>query len=229
EKLATYLLCASEIDFNGGNVTAYYKGEKLLSRNPHKGDNVFFTFGKDLLNFDKDLTNFGHFQRFLDNVLIDDVYGKKIGLFYETEEMGHSTFGITFIRFDGKEFELGFDYRHPKLKSNEDLHERFKEISHLHDVSLNIHKKIAPLYVDPNSTLIRNLSEAYRNVTGKKAEVITKGGISYSRALTNCVAFGPTFEGDNPNTHKPNEKITIETLYKAIIIYCEALRLLATS
>ncbi|RFB18014.1 M20 family peptidase [Bacillus sp. HNG] len=229
EKLASSLTGASKIEINDKNVTAYYIGEKQLSRNPYKGENVFFAFAEDLLSLGNEITNSSDFQRFIEYKLLDDVYGKKLGLFYETEEMGHSTFGITFITFDGNEYELGFDYRYPKLNSKIDLSEQFKEIGSIHGLSVIIHKKIAPLYVDPNSTLIRNLSEAYRNVTGKKAEVMTKGGISYSRALTNCVAFGPTFEGDNPNTHKPNEKIKIETLYKAIIIYCEAIRLLATS
>lgn len=229
DNLAPYLLGASKIEVYERNVTAYYEGEKLLSRNPHKGENVFFTFGKDLLRLGQKLTNISQFQRFIEHVILDDIYGKKIGLFYETEEMGHSTLGITFITFDGEKFELGFDYRYPKLKSSLDLNNKFDLIGRIHNVSVNIHKKIDPLYVDSSSTLIRKLGEAYRNVTGKKAEVITKGGISYSRAMTNCVAFGPTFEGDNPNTHKPNEKIRIETLYKAIIIYCEAIRLLATS
>ena len=62
---------------------------------------------------------------------------------------------------------------------------------------------------------------------GEEAELISKGAASYARTLKEGVAFGPTLIGDVPNSHKANENIKIETLEKAIEIYCNAIYLLA--
>lgn len=52
-----------------------------------------------------------------------------------------------------------------------------------------------PLYVPPESPLIKKLQKAYTEVTGRKADLISIGGGTYSRYIDNTVAFGRYFPG----------------------------------
>ncbi|RHW42838.1 M20 family peptidase [Neobacillus notoginsengisoli] len=228
DELVSLLQGADQVTISGKEVTALYRGEKTLSRNPHKGKNAFYKFANDFIGVEGLNENSSKFTRLTESFLLDDVFGKKIGLFLEDPKMGLSTFGIPFVAYDGNTFEIAFDYRFPKGQTFHSALETLETFSSRNRLSLSIEKTKEHLYVDPGSELIGVLKKAYEEVTGENAHCLTKGGISYARALENGVAFGPTFEGDCPNTHKPNECIRIETFYKAIIIYCEALRLLAS-
>ncbi|MFJ5621657.1 Sapep family Mn(2+)-dependent dipeptidase [Peribacillus loiseleuriae] len=228
ESLKNLLLEADEVIISNQTVTAFYKGEKTLSRNPQKGQSGFFKCSKDLVGIREGIRNAEEFIRLLETFFLEDVYGKKMGLFHEDQEMGISTMGIPYVVYDGDHFEVAFDYRFPKGQTLDLAIETLQSFSDQNHLDLIIHKTHDLLYVEPDSKLIRTLQQAYIAVIGENAGCITKGGISYARALENGVAFGPTFIGDHPNTHKPNERIRIETLYKAIIIYCETLRLLAS-
>ncbi|HEY8541622.1 MAG TPA: dipeptidase PepV, partial [Pseudothermotoga sp.] len=53
----------------------------------------------------------------------------------------------------------------------------------------------APLFVSPDSELIKMLSEVYTDVTGERAQLLTTGGGTYARAVPCGVAFGPLLPG----------------------------------
>ncbi|MEH7502484.1 Sapep family Mn(2+)-dependent dipeptidase [Neobacillus drentensis] len=228
ENLKNLLCHAEEVTILNQIITVVYRGEKTLSRNPHKGENAFFKFAKDLIRLQDVISNTHEFSRLIENYFLEDVCGEKIGLYQEDLEMGTTTFGIPFVTYDGTTFEIAIDYRYPKGQTVDSALEKIQSFSRKHSWKFTSYKTQELLYVESNSKLIRTLQKAYKVVTGEDAELLTKGGISYARSLQNCVAFGPTFSGDHPNTHKPNERIRIKTLYKAIIIYCETLRLLVS-
>ena len=228
EKLLSVLILAEEVHVKGNCVIAVYKGDKLLSRNPHKGTNAIFKFAQDLIHIAADTKHAETLNNLIANYLINDTHGLKLGLFGEDEEMGLTTFAIPYLLYNGTEFEIGYDYRYPKTISETEARNNVKDFARQQHMDCTIVKEHNTLYHEPDSALIRTLKHAYRNVEGYEPNCITKGGISYARAADNCVAFGPTFENDVPNTHKPNEKIRLETLYKAIIIYCETIRLLVS-
>ena len=209
-------------------VIAFYKGEKALSRNPHKGENAIFKFSRDLFNMDLSVGNTGELKELLETYFHEDIHGKNIGLFLEDEEMGITTFSIPYLKIKDQRLEMAFDYRFPKGQTVEGAIADLTEFCQENGFEHSIYKTYKPLFVPQDSTLIKTLQRAYKNVTGETPECMTKGGISYSRALDNCVAFGPTMPGDVPNTHKANERIRLKSLHQAIIIYCETIRLLAT-
>lgn len=227
ENLKIHLKESTKIEDSEGHVIAHYEGDIAVSRNPHKGENAIFKLGRDLErlpdNHAFSICNIPH------SLLTEDVHGKDMGLYLVDQEMGETTISLPYMLYNEHECEIGFDYRYPKGLSREEIFQRLNAFADENKLQLTIHKEYDPLYVKPDSNLILKLQQAYKTVTGDYAECITKGGISYSRALDNCVAFGPTFENDVPNTHKPNERISIETMRKAIIIYCETIRLLAAS
>ncbi|MEH7111334.1 Sapep family Mn(2+)-dependent dipeptidase [Neobacillus niacini] len=228
EAMKSALSDADEIIISNQTITAIYKGDKALSRNPHKGKNAFFLFAKNMIHLKNELANGEKFFSLLESYLLEDIYGKKIGLFHQDSETGSTTMAIPYVTFDGQTFEIAFDYRFPKGQTLETATSALQRFCTEQRLSASIYKSLDLHYLQQDSRLICQLKQAYKSVTGNEAEGITKGGISYARVLKNGVCFGPTFPGDEPNTHMPNERIRIETLFKSIIIYCETIRLLAS-
>ena len=61
----------------------------------------------------------------------------------------------------------------------------------------------------------------------QRAQPITKAGASYARSLDCGVAFGATFESEDPRPHMANECMPVASLLKAIEIYAYSLQRLA--
>ncbi len=219
---------AEETVIAGSYIIAFYKGDKALSRNPHKGENALFRFAKDLMAIENANGSLLKLKKLLIKYFCNDIHGKNLGLFLEDKDMGITTFSIPYLLYQNKKLEIGFDYRYPKGQTSKVAKRKLENFCEKNNLNFTIYKEFELLYIHRESQLIQTLQQAYQNITGNTPECITKGGISYSRALQNCVAFGPTFPGDIPNTHKPNERIKLQTLYKAVTIYCETIRLLAT-
>ncbi|HBG7256415.1 M20 family metallopeptidase [Clostridioides difficile] len=224
ESLAYY----TEIEeLEEGKVLVRYTGERTLSRNPHRSYNCAFSLAKDLEKIKK-LNDKGVIIRdILNSYFTDDNHGKKLGIYKEDLDMGVSTICIMSIFLEKNELNMKIDFRYPKGISWEFITNRINEIGKKENLIVDIYEDLKLLYVKPDSELINKLSSAYKQGFGKKAELFTKGAASYARVLKNGVAFGPTIEGDNPNSHQANENISIDTLYKAIEVYIYALYSLA--
>lgn len=81
----------------------------------------------------------------------------------------------------------------------------------------------APLFVSPDSELIRILSDVYTDVTGEKAQLLTTGGGTYARAVPCGVAFGPLLPGRPETEHQPDERISLDDLILMTRIYAQLL------
>ncbi|WP_041081992.1 dipeptidase PepV [Thermotoga profunda] len=81
----------------------------------------------------------------------------------------------------------------------------------------------APLFVSPDSELIKMLSEVYTDVTGEKAQLLTTGGGTYARAVPCGVAFGPLLPGRPETEHQPDERIALDDLVLMTRIYAQLL------
>ncbi|HLQ83087.1 MAG TPA: Sapep family Mn(2+)-dependent dipeptidase [Pseudogracilibacillus sp.] len=229
QNLKRNLTEAKKVLIKNNFVTAFYEGTNILSRNPHKGNNILFNFIEDLSKIEQDIDLFAtNFFKIVNDYFCNDVYGSKIGLYTVDKEMGHTTLCLTYVLFNSKEFEIGFDYRYPKGITKHKVLETMEIFSKDNNIVLEIKDSKELLYVNPESKLIQGLSKGYKNITGETAYCLTKGGASYARVLDKGVAFGPSFRQDLPNSHKPNEKLRISTLKYAIAIYCESIRILAT-
>lgn len=92
---------------------------------------------------------------------------------------------------------------------------------------LKITRDSAPLYFPTDSVLVRTIVEAYREETGDDTPPATMGGGTYARAIPNTVSVGTCWEGDG-NAHETDERIAIESLFRASRIYAHILYKLAT-
>ena len=77
----------------------------------------------------------------------------------------------------------------------------------------------ARLYVSPEDPFLDLCRQAYREVTGREAKLLTKGGASYARVLKKGIAFGPCWPGEVSNQHSPNEQQSLSGLFRAMEVY----------
>jgi predicted dipeptidase len=227
DQLKEQLKEAESIVIDGEKAIVIYTGLRALSRNPHRGINALFKLGKDLNNLIELNAKGQYLRQLLNQYFLDDVNGEKVNLYDDDEEMGNTTLCLKNVDFSNDEIVIKFDFRYPKSSNKNHIKQTFAKIARDNNMQLTITKELDVHYVSPESELIKNLQVAYKNVTGEDAELFSKGGASYARVLQEGVVFGPTFSGDNTNTHKANENIKQQTLLKAIEIYCEAIYLLA--
>ncbi len=227
EGLKNLLSNHSNLYEEDGKIIVEYRGERALSRNPDRAYNSVFKFAKDLENISSLNSKGICFEHILNKYFTDGIYGEKVGLYVKDEEMGTSTCSIMNINYDEEGFTINFDYRYPKGISKESILNKFNKIADLEKVDISIFKDMNLLYVSPNHELIKELGRSYKEVFEEEPQLLSKGAASYARVLENGVAFGPTIEGDKPNSHEADENIRIETLFKAIEVYLYAIYNLA--
>ena len=81
-----------------------------------------------------------------------------------------------------------------------------------------------PLYLPKESSLIRLLSGAYEDITGKPCTLYSMGGGTYARQMFGKgVAFGASFSGFSSHAHDCNERASIENLKLHAQICLEAM------
>lgn len=218
---------AKNISVDDHRVTFVYEGISAIGRNPHKGDNAIFQFVRDFKDIDGLDTRGRELVNFLYRYFVDSIYGEKLGLYYKDEETGHTTNNLSYVLLTQNDYKISFDYRYPKGIDHVKIMKRLQEIGVENELELVIIREMPLLYVSSDSELISALKTAYQNITGDVPQLYSKGAASYARALTQAVAFGPTFPSEIVNCHKPNECIKVDDLMKALSIYAEAVRLLS--
>ena len=84
---------------------------------------------------------------------------------------------------------------------------------------------VEPLYFDVNTPMIKALKKAYEDVTGDhESQMEAIGGGTYAKAISNCIAFGCEFSGEDNHIHDANEKLDLESFKKQVAIYIEAIK-----
>lgn len=219
-ELKNYLSQEAQLKINGTQAAITYRGHRSLSRNPQRGENALWQLAKDLNGFPFAQSGMNQLLCYLSKYYTDDFYGKKLGIEEEDKEMGHTTICPMSVTQSQGWFHLNVDYRYHKSVSIEAVMEQLKGQV---DARVTILKQQDPLYVPTHSELIVSLQRAYRTVMQENAVALTKGGASYARVLDKGVAFGATFEGEQPNPHMPNEKMPLTSILRACEIYVHAL------
>lgn len=193
------------------------------SRNPHRVPNCMDKFMAVMRHVEGLDANSQCFIELLDNYFTESIDGAKLGLAYTDEEMGSTSCCVSSINLDEHGYNLDFDFRFPKGLTIEETRTQLQHLSQKYGVSI-IEQQYLPLsYLSPESELIQAMGKAYSEVTGMEAQCFSKSAASYARALSNGVAFGPTFPGDVAKVHEPNEQLSLESLRKAITIYVKLL------
>lgn len=93
--------------------------------------------------------------------------------------------------------------------------------------ALEIERDSPPLYFPLDHPLVKAICEVYTEETGETREPGVMGGGTYARAIPNTVSIGTCWEGDGA-AHETNERIAVESLFRASRIYASLFYRLAT-
>lgn len=227
EDLMEYAKQADTVRYEEELAVLIYRGKTSLSRNPQRGENALWKLCEDLCDYPFAQHGFCELLQYFKAYLLDDFYGAKSGLYHEDEEMGKTSICPMSFAMEGDIFHLYIDYRYIHGVDIVKAKEHIMDIVKPYQADFAVLKEKRMLYVPQASPLIQALKAAYEQVMHEEAGAFTKGGASYARTLDCGVAFGATFEGEDPKPHMPNEQMPLSSLLKACEIYYYALKKLA--
>ena len=153
--------------------------------------------------------------------------GKSIGVACHDAPSGSLTFNAGVVDLVDGRGDLTVDIRYPVTVDRESLLDKLRAAAAPYGITLTILHTQHPLYLDPESPMIRTLTSIYQEITGRYEEPIAIGGGTYARSMPNVVAFGPGIDGEPEMAHKADEYITIDRLETCARIYARAFMALA--
>ncbi|MCM1194311.1 MAG: Sapep family Mn(2+)-dependent dipeptidase [Firmicutes bacterium] len=164
--------------------------------------------------------------KFLSECLCDST-GKSWGIALSDEQSGNLTCNLGVLRTaDDGTFTATVDIRFPVSYDCDYMTNLLRE--HIPaEFSFNSWHISNPLYVPADSELVTTLMQVYNSLMNVNVEPIAIGGGTYSRCLSNCVAFGPLFPNEEQTIHMPNECIDLNNLKLMTELYMEAIYRLA--
>ena len=219
---------AESVEFNDNQVVIRYLGKTALSRNPQRGENAMWKLAEDFKEFDFAQNGFNDLIALINKYYVGHYYGEGAGIFHEDPNMGKTSVCPMLIEENNDGYDLKIDYRYINGVDIDEVRKHLDKCGKEFNATMDVYRTKRMLYVEEDSKLINSLKKAYETVMDEKAEVFTKGGASYARVMDHGVAFGATFDGEDPLCHMPNEHISIASLMKALEIYVYAFIEMAT-
>jgi succinyl-diaminopimelate desuccinylase len=140
---------------------------------------------------------------------------------------GPLSVNVGMVTADETGTRIGVDLRLPVTYKKEDAMRLLREKGDEYGLTMTEEDWLRSIYLPLDSPLATTLMAAYQKVTGDtETKPKLSGGATYARALDNCVAFGANFPNVETTEHMPNEYAPIDSLMKAMEIYCTALQAL---
>lgn len=202
---------------NDNLVTVF--GKSAHASKPYNGKNAIAIMLKALANINSNVESINFFNDYLG----EDYKGLKLFGDLADQKSGTLTINLGKIKLDPTKQELFFDIRIPVTIKKEEIVKKIKEKIKSYDLKYIEHDYLDSLYIKEDNFLVQTLLKVFKDVTGKDAAPLSTGGATYSRAIENCVAFGPVFPGEEKVEHQVNEYLKIESLFKCIEIYAKAI------
>lgn len=165
------------------------------------------------------------FVQFASTYIGLEVTGQTLGIAYKHSTYGEVTVNIGQLSIQRDQVSMVLDIRYPVGTNKVELIHSLQQIATQANINMAVMKDLPELYVEPESELIRRLSDAYEKVTGQPAELYTMAGGTYAKKLRNTgVIFGPTFPDSPPtNFHKADEHIRIDHMLRHAEVCTQAL------
>ncbi len=143
---------------------------------------------------------------------------------------GKLTVNLASLKMDDTATQIGIDMRVPVTIPLEEFRARMRHAVQQLGWRYEEYDHLEPLYISAESALVQTLCASYSAVMGHPCVPGASAGITYARAIPNCVPFGAHFPTRPYQAHMPNESIAMEDLLLASEIYAVSLlRLQQTS
>ena len=197
-------------------------GKPAHAQNPVAGVNAA-TYLADFLNATNFDTQGKEFLNGIATYLHLDPQGKLTKIACTDDVMGKLTSSPNIFVYEiNGEKKITINIRFPKGTDAETI---IKELEkNIPNVQVTAQEGIkGPHYVPVNDPLVQALLGSYEDHTGEKATEKTIGGGTYGRLFERGVAFGALFPGREDVMHQANEFMHVEDIYKATVIYADAI------
>ncbi|MDR1137410.1 MAG: Sapep family Mn(2+)-dependent dipeptidase, partial [Synergistaceae bacterium] len=207
----------------GNGVLVQVPGKSAHAMEPQKGENSIQKFLAALCSLD-----FGPPELHAELMKLGALFkmetdGTSLGIASSDDVSGALTCNLAAISFENGVIAVKGDVRYPVKTSGGFVVSGLEKSADEAGWDLEIARHSAPLFVPPDSVLVRTLLDAYETVTGERGAPISIGGGTYCKALPNAVSFGATFPRDEDTAHRPNEYLTLDSMRKMTHIYAEAI------
>ena len=195
------------------------KGKAAHAMEPHKGINA----GTHMCNFLKDYSN-NQMVKYVANKHHLSHVCEKLGLDYEDYEMGPITCNIGIMNINKEATRVTLDLRYPVRYDTDNFNQKLEEITSQFNISITDKTNKTPHYVSPEDDLVILLYQAYVKYTNFSVnKPFTIGGGTYASILERAVAFGMMMPDEEELCHQRNEYLNLDTLFKGILIYIDAM------
>lgn len=214
----------------GDKIKVSSEGKSAHGSTPQIGINAISNLLAGLKDVIKADDEFAKFVKFYNDKMAFKYYGEEMGVGFSDEISGKLNFNIGMIEKFADRVDVVINMRFPLTGvTNEDIKTGLESTSKEFNGVYTQTGGESPLYIDPESKLVKILMQAYRNQTNdNESDPMVIGGGTYAKAMDNCVAFGALFKEDEDRMHQKNERIKIDSLVASAKIYAEALLTIAT-
>ncbi len=150
--------------------------------------------------------------------------GSLIGVQVSDSISGALTFNLGILRAENGEGTAVIDIRYPALVNGAALDKTIRACAESAGITYTLYGDAEPLYLPKEGPLVRLLSGAYEDITGKECDIYAMGGGTYARQMFgNGVAFGAGFHDEQSNAHNCNESLDLENFKLHAQICLEAM------
>lgn len=202
-----------------GEPALEFNGISAHSSTPELGENAIEILCREF-SHRQDLS----FFRFIDDFLLDDHTGNKLGL--NPQESGQlisstkkKTICVpTILKLAENGVFLNVNIRQKFGVSRQDILQCFEAHAKQYSYAFSTSNYLEPMRVDENHKALRLMEDVYEQF-GFKNDFHVGFGTSYAKAMGNFVSWGPNFPVQINCAHMENEKISISTIMTAAKIY----------
>lgn len=216
---------AAFVDSSHGELTM--QGRTAHASTPELGVNAIGLLADELL--EKGLTSNEEraFLGFVSN-LCGSADGSAFGIACSDADFGPLTICGGVLKYEDGIFTQTIDIRFPTSIDAAQITAALETVLSPLGIELRIDNVKEPFLIDADSPAVRALSDAYEQLTDRKAKPFTMGGGTYAREFTHAASFGMETPGiARPEwvggMHAPNEAISIDEYRKAFKIYAYAI------
>ncbi len=211
---------SARVDCDGEYTTIILQGKAAHASIPEAGFNATVYLLKLISDISNDKVATQLYRCF------QDYYGNGAGIAYDILPMGKLTMNLGILNIQQGKLSAEVDCRYPMGISSDTLTRKLQEALTPFTVALCYDDQ--PTLADQASAYLEVLLSTYREI-GKDldAQPFISGGVTYSKAIPNCVAFGPARQGELILAHQANERLELRRIPELFEIYKETMIRLA--
>ena len=223
--------CTAELDPNDASHTQVrlaVTGAAVHAAVAERGSNALWWMARLCRNLDLSQNGAASMLRVVNDTMVGDHTGSKLGLAYSDALMGGVLLSPTLLRTEANSVRLDINLRRPKGPSNAEFAKQLTLAAqalrrldpHLQEAEPPVvTEAVASGVSDALVNVLLTLYDQHAGTQDSKA-VVSRAG-SYARLFPGALSFGPVMAGRTPTAHAPNESLRAADLQFLLSLYLD--------